>query len=322
MKRLMESHWRMRNQVDPPWMEKCLKKENRLSSYDLKQQLRFIDGDTKKLMAATSAGMKMAHEQRPLKRSMSAGSLRLDTTPLPQTPQKQIYRRTMDAEEQDTRRNVDPRMCSLSNSRSVSELESMSRLARCWVTAKDLKFHGKIEKLEELYQTELALINEELGPKHPDTSTLRAELAMVLRARGGSTKLREAEWLLRLVSRDREERFGIEHPATLTAMNNLAIVLEEQYVQAEANNTVMEWEARARRKFMQKLQEAESLLRKELEVKRRTRGGREKDTLATVRNLVSVLQKMGSDKVADVEKLERLLKVKKVRSLRDESYDE
>merc|ERR1711904_674483 len=111
---------------------------------------------------------KLLHGQLPIKRSMSAGSIRqpvsedtLDTCQVPE--KKQMYRRTMEADRQyisdkQDRSLSNVRMRSLSNSRSLTELRSKQRLASVYATAKDLKFAGKSDKLEELYKTELDVI--------------------------------------------------------------------------------------------------------------------------------------------------------------------
>jgi hypothetical protein len=319
MKRLMEAHWRMRNSVGSPWMEMRPRTEERLQSADLQQQIRFIEGDGTIRNAARNAGMKPLNEQRPIKRSMSAGSIRIPVTEadieMHQNDQtKQIYRRTMEADRQAPckLRETDARMRTLSNSRSLTELDNTQRMARAWVTARDLKFYGKFDKLEEFYQTELDLMCQELGSKHPDTLTLRAELALVKRQPPTtSKKLQESELLFRQVFRDRMELLGPDHKSTLTAMNNLALVLEEQWLAKKANFHEQQ--------VMHKLYEAGHLLQQALDSKRRTLGQRDPDTLSTVRNLLSVMQKTPNQE-AEVHKLQRALKTKKVRAVARRSH--
>jgi serine/threonine protein kinase len=91
----------------------------------------------------------------------------------------------------------------------------------------------------------------------------------------------KAEPLLRRAWEGRREVLGPEHPDTLTSMNNLALVLNDQL----------------------KLGEAEALHRQVLEARRRTRGPEHPDTLTSMNNLASVLADQG--KLGEAEALHR-----------------
>ena len=59
------------------------------------------------------------------------------------------------------------------------------------------------------------------GPEHPDTLTSMADLASIYRDQG---RWKEAEELEVQVTETRKRVLGLEHPHTLTTMNNPALV--------------------------------------------------------------------------------------------------
>lgn len=341
---------------------------DRVSTSDLKQQLRCIDTDNKSKEVARMSGIKLEHGQLPIRRSVSASSIgdpKYQTGDMPEAPEatkyerKQLYRSFMKPDRQsklfftapqgggkNSDRFSQPALRTetrtkpshgLSNSTSLTALKSKERLGRAWVTAKDLKCLGEDDKLEQLYQTEMDLMNQELGPRHacpscvnqnsccesccwhPDSLTLCSELALTKRARGGYTKLTESEDLLRKVVVDRRQVIGQDHVSTLTAMNNLAMVLEEQWVSKEASWEPLNPDRRhlQEKKFMPKLHEADNLLQLVLDVNIRKLGCKDPDTLSSVRNSLSVVRRLLQfypERLPEIHKFERMLKTKKVRS--------
>ncbi|KAJ4345915.1 uncharacterized protein N0V89_012051 [Didymosphaeria variabile] len=89
--------------------------------------------------------------------------------------------------------------------------------------------------------------------------------------------------LILQVLEGQKKELGVQHPDTLTSLNNLAVVLQDQ----------------------EKYDEAEELHRKALKGSEEELGMQHPDTLQSVKNLILVLQYQGKD--VEVEKLKRRL---------------
>jgi hypothetical protein len=79
------------------------------------------------------------------------------------------------------------------------------------------------------------LAHRNLGREHPDTLTMRNNLAGAIHAQGRSA---EAEEMWRELLPLREKILGREHPDTLTTRNNLAVAIRAQGRPAEAEGNV------------------------------------------------------------------------------------
>ena len=102
-------------------------------------------------------------------------------------------------------------------------------------TAYYLNRRAQYPQAEPLYQRGLAIVEKQLGPKHPDTAGSLNNLAELYRARG---KYGQAEPLCQRALAIREKQLGPEHPDTAESLNNLAGLYYTQgkYGQAEPLN--------------------------------------------------------------------------------------
>jgi len=92
--------------------------------------------------------------------------------------------------------------------------------------------HAQYQQAEPLYQRALAIREEVLGPKHPDTAQSLNNLAALYHEQG---KYEQAEPLFERALAIREEVLGSNHPDTATSLNNLAYLnyMQGKYEQAE-----------------------------------------------------------------------------------------
>ncbi len=127
---------------------------------------------------------------------------------------------------------------------------------------------GKYAEAEPLLRKALAINEDILGPKHPDSALTCNYLANNLQAQH---RYREAEALYRKVLAGREEVLGRKHPETNTSRNNLGQNLQEQ--------------GRAR--------EAEPLLREALAIWEEVLGPRHHRTALGFTNLAANLHAQG-----------------------------
>jgi tetratricopeptide (TPR) repeat protein len=182
--------------------------------------------------------------------------------------------------------------------------------------AEELYQRGKYAEAEPLFRKALAVREEVLGPRHPDTAQSYDNLASNLDALG---RANEAEPLYRKALAVREQVLGPRHPHTASSYNNLAYNLEAQgqakeaeplYRQALAvcqevlgrkhpdtalsyNNLAGNLQAQGRAK------EAEPLYRKALAIREEVRGPRHPDTASSYNNLAGNLQAQGRAKEAE-----------------------
>jgi eukaryotic-like serine/threonine-protein kinase len=84
---------------------------------------------------------------------------------------------------------------------------------------------GRADKAETLLSDALAIQRRRLGNDHPRTLGTLETLVQVY---GGRGELKKAEAMRRDILRIRTRSLGPDHPSTLTAMNNLAVNLENQ----------------------------------------------------------------------------------------------
>jgi tetratricopeptide (TPR) repeat protein len=127
---------------------------------------------------------------------------------------------------------------------------------------------GKYAQAEPLFRKVLAIHEEVLGPKHPDTALSCSNLAANLDAQG---KAQEAEPLHRQALAICEEVLGPKHLNTAQSCFNLATNLHQQ--------------GRAR--------EAEPLLRKTLAICEEVLGPKHPHTASCCNNLASILDAQG-----------------------------
>jgi tetratricopeptide (TPR) repeat protein len=175
---------------------------------------------------------------------------------------------------------------------------------------------GKYADAEPLYRRALAVYEEALGKRHPDTATCYNNLALDLQYQGRSG---EAEPLYRKALAVREEVLGPRHPDTAHSYNDLATNLEAQgqYREAEQlhrkalamdeevlgphhpdtarnyNNLAYNLQAQGR------YREAEPLFRKALAINEEVLGKRHPDTALSSNNLAYNLQAQGRAQEAE-----------------------
>ena len=91
---------------------------------------------------------------------------------------------------------------------------------------------ARYQEAEPLLQRALAIREQQLGAKHPDTAMSLNNLAELYREQG---EYREAEPLYERALAICEQQLGEEHPSTATSLNNLAGLYQDQgkYEQAE-----------------------------------------------------------------------------------------
>jgi tetratricopeptide (TPR) repeat protein len=186
--------------------------------------------------------------------------------------------------------------------------------------AQELYAQGKYAQAEPLYRKELAVREEVLGLKHPDTAQSYNDLAVILDALG---RAHEAEPLYRKALPIKEEVLGPKHPDTAESYNNLAMNLQAQGRAQEAEPLLRQalavyeevlgpqhpYTANAYSNLAINLQaqgrpqEAEPLYRKALALREEVLGSKHPDTAASYNNLASNLDAQG--RAQDAEPLKR-----------------
>jgi tetratricopeptide (TPR) repeat protein len=156
----------------------------------------------------------------------------------------------------------------------AKQQQALAEVSGLLAKAEDLTKRGKYAQAEPLFRKVLAVCEEVLGPKHPDTATSYNELAVNLEAQGRS---REAEPLHRKVLAVHEDVLGPKHPDTATSYNNLAYNLGAQ--------------GRSR--------EAEPSYRKALAVREEVLGPKHPDTATSYANLAVNLEAQGRPREAE-----------------------
>ena len=201
-------------------------------------------------------------------------------------------------------------------------LESLSNLAAT------LLRKGKVKEAGAMWEDCLQTCRRLLGEEHPNTLSAMKNLAVVLRDKG---ELDEAERLLRECLETRRRVLGEEHPDTLETMVSLANVLREKGSNKFMEATVMrrlglpgrglgEEDQDTLTKAGQQAQaEAEAMLRRCLEIRRRVLGEENFNTLQTMGNLANTLEDMGRLDEAE-EMLKQSLKIRR-QAVRDEHPD-
>jgi tetratricopeptide (TPR) repeat protein len=175
---------------------------------------------------------------------------------------------------------------------------------------------GKYAEAEPLFRQALAVREEVLGPRHPDSARSCNNLATNLEAQG---RAKEAEPLFQKALDVSEEVLGPRHPDTASSYNNLAYNLWAQgrYPEAEpldrkalavreevlgprhpdtarsCNNLATNLQAQGR------YQEAEPLLRRALDVWKEVLGPRHPDTATSYNNLAANLEAQGQAREAE-----------------------
>jgi tetratricopeptide (TPR) repeat protein len=140
--------------------------------------------------------------------------------------------------------------------------------------AQELQAQGKYPQAEPFYRKALAVKEELLGPKHPDTATTYFNLAVNLLTQGRAL---EADPLHRKALAVREEILGPRHPNTAESYNDLALTLQAQGL---AN-------------------EAEPLYRKALAIAEEVLGPRHRDTATCYETLAYNLDAQGRSNEAE-----------------------
>ena len=80
---------------------------------------------------------------------------------------------------------------------------------------------GRYGEAEPLYQRALAIVEQQLGPDHPDTATSLNNLAVLYESMG---RYGEAESLYQRALAIVEQQLGPDHPDTASSLNNLAVL--------------------------------------------------------------------------------------------------
>jgi tetratricopeptide (TPR) repeat protein len=156
----------------------------------------------------------------------------------------------------------------------AAQQQALAEVPHTAAKAAELHNQGKYGEAEPLLRKALAISEEVLGPKHPDTAQAYNELASNLESPGHA---QEAEPLHRKALAIREEILGPKHPATAESSNNLALNLEAQ--------------GRAK--------EAEPLLRTAMAVFEEVLGPKHPDTATTYNNLAYNLDIQGRAQEAE-----------------------
>ncbi len=163
---------------------------------------------------------------------------------------------------------------------------------------------------EPLFRRALGILEQALGPAHPDTATSLNNLAGLLDDQG---QYAEAEPLYRRALEIRGKSLGPEHPDTAQSLNNLALLLDNQGEYAEAEplfrRALEIWEKAlgsahpetatslnnlALPLYRQgKHAEAESLHRRALEIREKALGSAHPDTAQSLNNLAELLRRQG-----------------------------
>jgi tetratricopeptide (TPR) repeat protein len=148
-----------------------------------------------------------------------------------------------------------------------TQQKTLAEVPRTEAKARELDAQGKYAQAEPLYRKVLAVREELLGPKHPETATSYDNLAVNLYMQG---RAHEAEPLYRNALAVRQEVLGTKHPQTAGTYNNFGANLDAL--------------GRAR--------EAETLYRKALAVQEEVLGPRHPDTAESYNSLgVNLLNK-------------------------------
>jgi tetratricopeptide (TPR) repeat protein len=156
----------------------------------------------------------------------------------------------------------------------AAQQQALADVPRTAAKAEELHNQGKYAQAESLFRQALAVHEEVLGPKHPDTAQSYNNLGSNLRAQG---RAKEAEPLLRKALAIDEEVLGPKHADTAASCNNLAGSLDDQG----------------------RLKEAEPLYRQALAVREEVLGPKHSDTAITYDNLALNLQAQGGIKEAE-----------------------
>jgi tetratricopeptide (TPR) repeat protein len=186
------------------------------------------------------------------------------------------------------------------------------------LTSKAEKLHAesKYAEAEPLLRKALAIWEEVLGRKHPDTATSYNNLGYNLHAQG---QTKEAEPLLRKALDSREEVLGPIHPDTATSYNNLAYICQAQGRAREAEplyrkmlaireevlgprhpETATSYNSLGDNLQVQgRAREAEPLYRKALAIREEVLGPKHPHTATSCKNLASTLQAQGRAREAE-----------------------
>ncbi len=176
--------------------------------------------------------------------------------------------------------------------------------------------HAQYQQAEPLYKRALAIREEVLGPKHPNTANSLNNLAYLYFIQG---KYEEAEPLYERTLTILEEVHGSKHPNTADCLNNLAGLYHEQgkYEEAEAllkralaireevlgpqhPNTAQSLNHLAYFYYKQdKYEEAEPLYRRALAIREEVRGPKHPDTARSLNNLASLYDTQGKYEQAE-----------------------
>ena len=127
---------------------------------------------------------------------------------------------------------------------------------------------GRYVEAESVMKCALAIVEEQLGPTHPDTASSLNNLAGLYDAQGSYA---QAEPLLQQALSIREQALGPDHPDTAQSVWWLAVVSERQ----------------------QQYEKAEQLYERALLVYKQTLGETHPDTQNLQRQYASLLKKMG-----------------------------
>jgi tetratricopeptide (TPR) repeat protein len=192
----------------------------------------------------------------------------------------------------------------------ATQQKILAQAPRTTAKAEELYAQGKYPQAEPLFRQALAVCEEALGPKHPDTAGNYNDLALNLDTQG---RAQEAEPLHRKALAIWEEVLGPKHPDTALTYNNLALNLDTQGRAQEAeplhrkalavrhevlgpkhpdtaqsyNNLALNLKAQGR------LKEAELLDRKALAVREQVRGAKHHETASSYNNLAADLMAQG-----------------------------
>jgi tetratricopeptide (TPR) repeat protein len=90
------------------------------------------------------------------------------------------------------------------------------------MTRPHLVKHASYTIAEPLYQRALRILEQQMGPQHPDVVSPLNNLAALYAKQG---KYAEAEPLFRRALRIWEQQLGPQHPATQTVRTNYAVLL-------------------------------------------------------------------------------------------------
>ena len=152
--------------------------------------------------------------------------------------------------------------------------ENEARMNLAYKHAAALFSDGRFNEAEANFNNALQSYREILGPEHPSTLAIIANLASTYRNQG---RWKEAEELQATELKIRSKVLGAEHPGTLTSIANLASTLCNQG----------RWK------------EAEDLELQVMETRKRVLGAEHPETLASMANLALTYQNQGRWKEAE-----------------------